>query len=501
MGDLLKKAKTFMLSGIVLTLTSILIHTVAMSFNVYISKKIGAEALGIYHLILSIYMFGVTVAISGISLAATRVVSAEIARNNLSGAKTLIKKCVKFSFVYGSIAAGILVISSGYLVEVYFKHRISEMPLILIGLSLPFLAMSASINGYFLAVRRATKTAMAQVLEQGVKIFCATYFINLFMPKGLEGACLALVLGGFMSELVSFIYLYVLYTLDMKKHLKTIGVDYVKDAVYVKKIFRISLPVSLTSYIRSFLSMFKQLIIPLRLEKSGLTGSYALSSYGMVSGMVLPMILFPHVFIETFSSLLIPEFSNYFATKNKDKIRIVSKRILKTTLIFSIGVAGVFYCFSLDLCKSIYNNIEIVNYVRILAPLTVLIYLDAVIDCILKGIDEQVSVMLCNILDLVVSIFCIYFLLPIYGVNGYIMVIFISEILNCLVSTHTLLKKVELNLDIFRWVFLPIVSVLLSRFLVYMLDINLFLKIPIFLLVYLGILFVFRAISKEDFIL
>ena len=50
-------------------------RTIGMFFNVYISNKIGTEAIGIYQLIMSVYMFAITLANSGINLATTRIVS------------------------------------------------------------------------------------------------------------------------------------------------------------------------------------------------------------------------------------------------------------------------------------------------------------------------------------------------------------------------------------------------------------------------------------------
>ena len=69
-------------------------------------------------------------------------------------------------------------------------------------------------------------------------------------------------------------------------------------------------------------------------------------------------------------------------------------------------------------------------YVKILAPMLIVTYLDTIVDSIVRGIDEQVSVMKVNILDLFISIFLIYFMLPKIGIIGYILVIYISEFLN-----------------------------------------------------------------------
>ena len=90
----------------------------------------------------------------------------------------------------------------------------------------------------------------------------------------------------------------------------------------------------------------------------------------------------------------------------------------------------------------IYNKLEIAKYLRILCPL-VIMYLDIVIDSILEGIDAQVSVMAINIFDCIVTIAFIYFLVPILGFSGYIISIFISEVVDFTLSGYKLLKILQ----------------------------------------------------------
>ena len=67
-------------------------------------------------------------------------------------------------------------------------------------------------------------------------------------------------------------------------------------------------------------------------------------------------------------------------------------------------------------------------------------YVDIIIDNILKGLDAQANVVIINIIDLVVSTCFIFFFVPILGINGYIISIFISEVLNLSLSLKQLLK-------------------------------------------------------------
>lgn len=412
-----------------------------MFFNVYISNTIGEEAVGVFSLVMSVYMFGITLASAGINIAATRIVSEELACNNEIGAKKAAQRCVILSLVFGLCASAIFFFAADFITTHCLHSRISKNVIYLICIALPFISMSAAVNGYFTAVRRVYKNAFAKFFEEFVKISCTAFLLKSFMPDGIDYACYSLILADVISEVLSFLYLYFLYKMDKKKSL--LESRYKDLESYDKRILRITIPVALTSYLRSGLSTIKQLIIPFSLQRSGMNSSNALISYGIVNGMAMPIIMFPVILVTSFSGLLVPEFSRYYVEKNYRKIKRVSTIILSGTLIFSILVTIFILVFSDKLSLLIYNKLEIAKYLRILSPLIVIMYLDVVIDSILKGIDEQVSVMAINVFDCIVSIAFIYFLVPILGFSGYIISIFISEVIDFSLSGYKLLRILQ----------------------------------------------------------
>ena len=199
-----------------------------------------------------------------------------MAKRNNKGAKIVITKCILYSLILGIISGIIIILISDFIVSKCLHNKISKMPLYAIAIGLAFISMSSAINGYFSAVRKVFKTASSQILEQFVKIFITSFLLSLFLPKGLEYACLSLIIGDVISEIISFTYIFILYLNDKKKIAHTgelISKNYRKD------ILAISIPIALTSYIKSGLSTLKQLIIPIRLEKSGMSCEKALSDF------------------------------------------------------------------------------------------------------------------------------------------------------------------------------------------------------------------------------
>ena len=60
----MRRIKVFIYNGILLTITSFLVRLVGMSFGIYINNKIGSEAVGVFGLISSVYVFSITLATS-----------------------------------------------------------------------------------------------------------------------------------------------------------------------------------------------------------------------------------------------------------------------------------------------------------------------------------------------------------------------------------------------------------------------------------------------------
>ena len=468
-GELkLRKIKIFFINGIILTITAIVMRCIGLVFNIAISNKIGLESVGIFSLVMSIYLFFVTLANSGLSMAVTYTLSEKFAENNNKLALKAIRTSILFALILGVSSGIFIIILSPYLTTIFLYNAISSNTFYLIAIGLPFIAMSSCINGYFSAVRKSYKTAFSQVLELIIRVVLSLFLLQIAIPKSVEEICKALILSDVISEIVSFSYLYISYYIDKKK---TYNIS-IQGFRQKKKIIQIAFPIAVTSYMRSGLSTLKQLLIPTQLEKSGLSTSVALSGYGIITGMVMPLLMFSNVLISSFSGLLIPEISTYQAQKNNKAIHFVCNKIFYITSCFSIYVASIFLIFSEKISLIAYKNTESSLFLCIMAPLIFFMYMDNVIDSILKGLNKQFSVMIYNIIDLLLTIILIYFLLPIFGIYGYLASIFISEIFNFCISLFQLIKTINLKIDLINWVLIPIICSFSSYFVLIFLSFN-----------------------------
>ncbi len=175
--------------------------------------------------------------------------------------------------------------------------------------------------------------------------------------------------------------------------------------------------------------------------------------------------MFPCIIITSCANLLIPEFARYNIKKDYKRMNQVIVFIFKFTAFFSICVTGIFLTFTEEICYLIYHNLEISEFLVILCPLIILIYLDKIIDAMLRGLDKQVGVMFCNIFDLFMTIVLIYTIVPVYGIYGYLAIIAISEILNFTISLIQLYKVTKFKFDCISYVIVPVLLVFATKLL------------------------------------
>ena len=127
---------------------------------------------------------------------------------------------------------------------------------------------------------------------------------------------------------------------------------------------------------------------------------------------------------------------------------------------FSIGVAGIMFLFSEELGQLIYDNEETARYIRIMAPLIPVMYIDSAVDAILKGSGHQVYSMNVNIADALTSCILVFLLTPRLGIGGYIISIYATEILNTSLSLCKMFSVSKMRPKVFHQVIMPLLCVI-----------------------------------------
>jgi stage V sporulation protein B len=506
------RLKKFFVNGILMTMVALAVRYVSVGFNVYISNKIGAVAMGIFTLIGSVYGFALTLATSGISLATTKLVSEALGygvdQNYPTDAtiSSVMKKSLLFALSLSSAAGILLFLSASYIGTEILADSRTVSSLKILAISLPPIALSSSMSGYFSAIRRVYKNAIVQILSQGIRIYTCVMLLSSAVAKDMESACVAIVSATVISETICFAIEAVLFYGERRRAKKIAPVSR-PDQALPSKLLKITIPVALSAYMRSALVTVEHLLIPWGLERSGATRELSLAAYGTIHSIVFPLVLFPSAISSSFAGLLVPEISESDAAKDSARIGRIVSRVLKTVLIYSIGTAGILMCLSSELGHVLFPKSDSASFILMIAPLVPVMYLDTSVDSILKGLGYQFYTMVVNIVDASLSVILVWLLLPRFGIMGYVITVYFTEIVNATLSITKLITVTKTPVRIFDWIVKPIVSIIIStallRFILGALHIfaesrvEIFLHVVIAAAIYFLFLLLTRALSLK----
>ena len=505
MQDRLSRTGRFFYNSLLMVGVTLLMRAIGVGFNAYVASRAGAQAMGLYSLLSGVHGFAITLACSGIHLGTTRTVADALGKGDRALAAKYARRALAISLFFGILSCLLLFFGAPYAGTHWLGDARTVLPLRILALTLPGVAVCSCLNGYFTAVRRVWKNAAVQLTSQAVRIFGTAAFLSLLLPQGVAYACLALVLGSLITQVFELLFSLVLYWSD-KRHLRS--EEKCTQSGVTKTILGITLPVAFSSYARSGLITLQHILIPRGLARSGASWESALASYGVLHSMVLPVVLFPSAFISSFAGLLIPEVAEAKIQGDMERVRRVARRIFGISMMFSVGVAGIMLCFSHGLGLAIYDSLQAGSMIAALSPLIPIMYIDSAVDAVLKGMGQQVYSMNVNIADALTSVILVMILVPKFGVNGYVFTIYFTEILNTTLSLARMIAITKPKLRIAGHVFGPILCIAGATAAVHLLCKQLALQHSVWVLIgqialasllYVGLLLLTRCVSTDEY--
>ncbi len=432
---------TYAKNAAVLTATGFLLRAIGMFFRIYFAGLIGAAGMGLFQLIATVYALAATFATAGLSVVATRITSEQSVKN-IGGLKTAMRHVLMLGIVLGG-GAFIILFAFAPLIGTYILHdEAAVLPLRILAPSLPFMALSAVLRGYFLAVKRVGPNVRAQLFEQGVRIVVVMSLLAIIGQAPVAVSVAAIVVGNTVSEAFSWVYLHFCYNSAIKK------LQNKKASYGISRIGAMLAPIAASQYSTGTLRAIENIMVPFCLAIFIGSREIAVEQFGALKGMAIPVLFFPFSFIGTLATLLLPDISTAYVQNHVSVLRRLVARVLLLTISVSVLAGGLFTVFSSEIALILYNSKEIGFYLQILGPLTPFMYLESMVDGILKGVNEQVATFRYTVFDCVIRIVLIYLLLPHFGIMGFLYIMVFSNLFTCLLNLRRLLRVCQIK---FKW--------------------------------------------------
>lgn len=475
-------------SALMLTAVNLLLRTAGTTFQVYLSGRIGASGIGLLQLVLSVASLSMTAGIAGIRTGAMYLTAEELGKKRPGNVAWVLSGSYLYSIICSSIVAIAVYLFAPTIAGLWIGDSRATDALRIFAAFMPVSCLCGVMTGYFTAANRITTLAAVEVAEQVCSITVTILALHFWAGTDPARACQAVIFGSSISACMTLISLVVLRLRERA----TVGAR----IPVAKRLTGIALPLAFADDLRSGISTLENLMVPKRLALyRGVSDPLAL--FGIVCGMVFPILMFPCAILFGLTELLIPEMARCNAADSPRRIRYLMKRSLKLVLLYGTVCAGIEFLLAEPLCLGLYRNAQAGYYLKLFSPLIIMLYADIITDAMIKGLGQQKASVRYNILTSSMDVALLFILLPRWGMMGYFISFALTHAINFGLSIHRLVKitgQTPPVKDAIICVLCAVFAVIVSSFAVTSAA-----RVLAFLTVFSCLIWMMNVVSREDF--
>ena len=425
------KKKKFLKITMLLINGGFITKILGMLIKIVMTRFIGTEGIGIYMLIMPTFSLLVSLTQFGFPVAISKLV-AEDRFNN----KKLVFGIIPISLGICFIILLVLLSSGQFIATELLKEERTYLGLISIGFILPFIAISSILRAYFFGKERMFPHVISNILEDVIRLVLIILFVPSILKMGLSYVVAFLILISIFSELSSIIIF--LICLPNKISLKKEDFKPKKD--YLKTVLSISIPTTGSRIIGSIGDFLEPIILEYTFKQCGYSNNFMITEYGILNGYVLPLLLLPSFFTMAISQALIPIISKTYTQHNLKETKRKIKQAIFYSLVVGIPCTLLFMLIPEIPLRLIYNTTEGISYIKILAPICLLYYIQSPLNGTLQAMGKAKEAMKGTLLGMIFrTAFLFVFSLLHIGMWG--LVIAVST--NIIIVTIHQMKKVN----------------------------------------------------------
>lgn len=428
-------------AAILLTLVNLLLRFIGTSFQVYLSGKIGAAGIGLLQLVMSVGSLSMVAGIGGIRTATMYLTAEELGKKRPQNVTWVLSSCILYSITFSLIIATLLYHFAPQIAISWIGDSRTMPALRLYAAFLPVVCLCSVMTGYFTAANRIGTLAAVEVAEQLCTMVLTVTLLTRWADTDPTRACLCVILG---SSLGACLTLLCLILLRIREHAPSGS-----PTAMSRRLLHTALPLAAADDLKAGISTVENLMVPNRLALNHAT-EHPLAAFGLVSGMVFPVMMFPSAILFGLNELLIPEIARCTAAGSKNRISYLMHRALRIAMVYGILTGGILFLVAEPLFQRLYHSTDAAGFLKAYSLLIPMLYTDILTDAMTKGLGQQKICVFYNILTSFLDVLFLFFLLPRYGMAGYYFSFLITHLLNFLLSLRRLLKITKQHLAVQR---------------------------------------------------
>ncbi|MER2112757.1 MAG: oligosaccharide flippase family protein [Solibacillus isronensis] len=411
----------------------------------------GEEAVGLYMTAYPTFIFFISLIQLGIPIAISKLIAEYHAKKKTEHVTSVMKTAIKISAISIILFSPFIYFAIPYIAKVLLHNENLIFTLYISLFTIPIVIFSSLIKAYLQGLAKIAPTAWAQLLEQLVRIGLIVVLLPYFISESPALTAAAAMGITAIGEVFSLLFLAIFYKRSSKMFKKgSTGTS------FTKPIFNIALPSAGSKLFGTFTWFLEPIIFLKALTVSGLAAGAATTLYGIISGVHIPLLLFPAFIPAALAIVLIPAVSSALASNNYP---LLNKRIthsLRLSSLIGCMAATVFFIHGDELTMELFHLEENRGYMKILAPIFYFYYIQSPLHSILQALDEAQAAMMNSIYGGIGKLFLLFFLAsqPAIQEKGAIIAIGFGVLITSFLHIASIKQQKKINVG-FRFFVLP----------------------------------------------
>lgn len=462
----LKKWSHPLVTGtVILTLTGLVSRFIGFFYRIFLSNVFGAEGMGLYQLISPVLALSFSLTVSGIQTAISKYVASETStRDYKSSFRTLWTGFLLAMALSTVCALGVYLYAEPIAINFLLEERTAPL-LRIIALSIPMASVHSCINGYFYGIRKTAIPAFSQLTEQICRVGSVYLIYFICQKHGLQPTISFAVTGLVIGESASMIVSVVAILARAHRVFPACGhISVPETAVFPKgqtqasrpfcrqtaqplstvitvyrritgQLLQLAVPLSANRLILNLLQSVEAVYIPNRLMAYGLSNADALGVYGVLTGMSLPLILFPSAITGSISVLLLPIVAEADASGNQSAVRRAIFTSIRCCLLLGFCCTALFLMFGRLAGRLLFHSELAGSFILTLSFICPFMYIASTLNSILNGLGKTVQTFLFSVVSLLLRLLFVFLAIPHYGIKGYLWGMLASQMLQTFLCT------------------------------------------------------------------
>ncbi|KOS67879.1 stage V sporulation protein B [Lysinibacillus contaminans] len=355
----------------------------------------GEEAVGIYMTAYPAFIFFLSLIQLGLPIAVAKIVAELLAQNKRENILGVMRTAILWSFIGMIVFMPLLALTIPFISTTLLHNEQTTYTLWIALFAVPVAVGSGLLRAYLQGVAKISPTAWAQMIEQAVRIGFITFMLPFVASYNNAAVTAASAMGiTLLAEVVAFLYLWLHYTVSKKRLLTRKGEVQSYPAT---PMLRIAIPSAGSKLFGSFTWFLEPIIFLKALTMAGLSASAATILYGVISGVLVPLLLFPAFVSVALSIVLIPAVSDAVARKHNALLQERVSVSLRLSSLVGCVAATYFFIHGDELAVNLFHLDENRGYIKILAPIFYFYYIQSPLHSILQAIGEARAAMMNSI--------------------------------------------------------------------------------------------------------